>query len=133
MLYHDCVLSTQIKNKRLPKPYTNGCINKQNNPDYRQKTCLKDCVLSGFTNCDGCSLYDISEAGCKLLDGYNCVLQNAIPDSCDCTPMCEDETYEYTTSVTRFPNNYAQRTHEFQGWPTNNVTEIGKKYESRNP
>ena len=117
----------QVKNKRLPKPYTNGCINKHNNPDYRQRACLKNCVLSGYLNCNGCSLYDTSDAGCRLLDGYECAF-TTIESGCDCKPMCEDETYEYTTSVSKIPNRYTARMHEFQGWPTDNVTEIENKY-----
>ena len=86
-----------------------------------------NCVLDEFTNCDHCSIIDGSEAGCKISDGYDCaLLAEATPD-CDCKPMCEDEEYEFTTSVASFPNSFAVSAYHIQGWPTNNVTYIERK------
>ena len=114
-------------NKRLPKPYTDGCLDEENNPNYSQSKCLQDCVLSSYLSCD-CTLDSSPETGCKILDGYLCSVQgfNNKP-VCDCKPSCREETYVYTTTSAAMPNVFALDTATAQGWPTDNITHIQNK------
>ena len=87
-----------------------------------------NCVVAALVTCDQCSIMDDTETGCRFLQGYSCAFGTSPHTlTCDCKPMCEDEEYEFTTSVASFPNDFAVSTYQFRGWPTNNGTHIERK------